>query len=93
VFKQLKNILANKPVLQLYRIGSYTELWMRQSIDMELFYCRAIVKIMHCNSVYYSSGRTIAAKENYISYELEVFAIVKALKKFCVYLIGLPFTG
>jgi len=29
--------------------------------------------------MYYSSGRTTATKENYISYELEVLAIVKRM--------------
>jgi hypothetical protein len=35
--------------------------------------------------VYYSSGKTSPAVEKYISYELEVLANVKALKKFRVY--------
>lgn len=36
--------------------------------------------------VYYSSGQTSSAEEKYTSYELEVLAIVKALKKLRVYL-------
>ncbi|XP_033176595.1 uncharacterized protein LOC117151651 [Bombus impatiens] len=41
--------------------------------------------------VYYSSGKTSLAEEKYTSYEFEVLAIVKALKKFRVYLLGIPF--
>lgn len=42
--------------------------------------------------VYYVSGRTTPAEAKYDSYKLEVLAIVKALKKFRVYLIGISFT-
>lgn len=41
--------------------------------------------------VYYSSGKTTPAERRYTSYELEVLAIVKALVKFRVYLLGIPF--
>lgn len=41
--------------------------------------------------VYYSSGKTTSAEAKYTSYELKVLAIVKALKKFRVYLLGIPF--
>jgi len=37
------------------------------------------------------SGKTTPAEAKYDSYKLEVLAIVKALKKFRVYLIGIPF--
>lgn len=39
--------------------------------------------------VYYASGKTTPAEERYTSYELEVLAIVRALKKFSVYLLGI----
>lgn len=42
--------------------------------------------------VYYASGTTTPAEEKYASYDLEVLAIVKALKKFRCYLLGIPFT-
>lgn len=41
--------------------------------------------------VYYASGKTIPAKEKYPSYELEVSAIVRALKRFRTYLLGIKF--
>ena len=34
------------------------------------------------------SRMTSAAEKNYYNYELEVLAIVKALKKFCIYPLG-----
>jgi len=34
---------------------------------------------------------TTLAEEKYTSYELEILAIIKALKKFRVYLLGNPF--
>lgn len=46
-------------------------------------------QLMH--PVYYASGRTTSAEEKYPSYELEVLAIVKALKRFHVYLLGTAF--
>lgn len=41
--------------------------------------------------VYYASGKTNSAEAKYHSYELEVLAVVKAVKKFRVYLIGIQF--
>ncbi|XP_076278315.1 uncharacterized protein LOC143208116 [Lasioglossum baleicum] len=41
--------------------------------------------------IHYASGKTNPCEEKYHSYELEVLAVVKSLKKFRVYLIGIPF--
>lgn len=41
--------------------------------------------------VYYASGKITPAEEKYSSYELEVLAIVKALRKFRIYLLAIPF--
>lgn len=46
---------------------------------------------MKFHPVYYASGKTTSAEEKYTSYELEVLAIIKALKKFRVYLLGIKF--
>jgi len=43
------------------------------------------------HSVYYASGKTTPAEERYTSYELKVLAVVKALKRFRVYLLGISF--
>lgn len=42
--------------------------------------------------VYYASGKTTPVEAKYDSYKLEVLAVVKALKKFRIYLIGISFT-
>lgn len=42
--------------------------------------------------VYYFSQKTTEHEKNYISFELEVLAVVKALQKFRVYLLNKPFT-
>jgi len=41
--------------------------------------------------VYYASGKTTTAKSKYSSYELEVLAIIKALRKFRIYFLGISF--
>jgi len=41
--------------------------------------------------IYYASGKTTAAKEKYSNYKLEVLAIIRALKQFCVYLLDISF--
>lgn len=42
-------------------------------------------------SIYYASGKTTDAEAKYTSYELETLAIIKALRKFRVYLLGINF--
>ncbi|XP_071579164.1 uncharacterized protein [Temnothorax nylanderi] len=41
--------------------------------------------------VYYASWKTVGAEERYSSYELEVLAVIRALRKFRVYLLNIPF--
>lgn len=90
-FNELKAALVNKPILKIYRINATTELHTDAS---KYGYGAILLQYESDNSlrpVYYASGRTTAAEEKYSSYELEVLAIIKALKKFRVYLIGIPF--
>lgn len=42
--------------------------------------------------IYYMSHKTKPEERNYSSYELEALAIVRALEKFRVYLLGIEFT-
>lgn len=90
-FDRLKAALINKPVLKLYRVNATTEL----HTDASKHGYGAILLQRDDNQllrpVYYASGRTTPAEEKYSSYELEVLAIIKSLKKFRVYLIGIPF--
>jgi hypothetical protein len=41
--------------------------------------------------IYYRNGKTTPTEERYTSYELEVLVILKAFKKFRVYLLGILF--
>ncbi|GFW69238.1 transposon Tf2-9 polyprotein [Trichonephila clavipes] len=41
--------------------------------------------------IYYMSRKTSETERKYTSYELEVLAIIEALKKFKVYILGMPF--
>jgi len=91
-FQKLKNILSNKPVLKLYKQGAETELHTDASkfgYGAVLFQKDYSDNMFH--PIYYASGKTTSAEENYTSYELEVLAIIKSLKKFRVYLLGIPF--
>lgn len=91
-FTQLKLKLSGNPVLSLYRVGVETEL----HTDASKYGYGAILlqrnkddQLLH--PIYYTSGKTSPAEEKYASYELEVLAIIKTLKKFRVYLLGIPF--
>lgn len=91
-FERLKKMLSEGPVLSLYRAGAETELHTDASA---LGYGAILLQrgnednLFH--PVYYSSGKTTSAEAKYPSYELEVLAIIKALKKFRVYLLGITF--
>lgn len=91
-FRQLKTVLSERPVLALYRTNAETEL----HTDASMHGYGAILlqrnnedRLMH--PVYYASGKTTPAEERYTSYELEVLAIVRALRRFRVYLLGIDF--
>jgi len=91
-FQHLKHALSDKPVLRLYKQGAETEL----HTDASKFGYGAILLQRdqtdnNFHPIYYASGKTTLAEEKYASYELEVLAIIKALKKFRVYLLGNPF--
>ena len=91
-FGSLKTALSEKPLLKLYRVGAETQLHTDAcsgGYGAILLQRDSEDNVFH--PVYYSSGKTSPAEEKYISYELEVLAIVKALKKFRVYLLGIPF--
>lgn len=92
-YLRLKEILCTKPVLKLYEIGAPTELHTDASIHGYGAILLQKSKVDNeWHPVYYSSNKTTPAEQKYSSYELEVLAIVKALKKFRVYLLGIQFT-
>lgn len=86
-FNELKIALVGKPVLKLYRINATTEL----HTDASKYGYDAILLQRDDDNllrpIYYASGRKTPAEKKYSSYELEVLAIIKSLKKFRVYLI------
>lgn len=90
-FQQLKDILCKEPVLHLFKQGAKLELHtdasklgfgailLQQSDDGKLY------------PIHYMSKKTSVLEEKYCSYELEVLAIIEALKKFRNYLLGSKF--
>lgn len=91
-FERLKSALASSPVLKIYRQEDETELHTdasKEGYGAVLLQKSDKDGLLH--PVYFMSKKTTPAERNYSSYELEVLAIVEALKKFRVYLLGTPF--
>ncbi|GFU68076.1 retrovirus-related Pol polyprotein from transposon 17.6 [Trichonephila clavipes] len=87
-FEKLKKIMSEGPILHLYKCGRKTELHTdacKQGYGAILLQEAEDGKL---HPVYYMSKKTNTAEEKYDSYELEVLAIINALKKFRVYLLG-----
>lgn len=85
-------ILINKPVLQIYKQDAETQL----HTDASKYGYGAILlqkndEDNQFHPVYLMSLKTTPAEEKYHSYELEVLAVIKAIKKFRVYLLGIKF--
>ncbi|KAK9711887.1 RNase H-like domain found in reverse transcriptase [Popillia japonica] len=81
-FETLKSLLADKPVLQIYRQGANTE--VHTNASQEGYGALLLPKSREDNRfhpVSYMSKKTTPAERKYCSYELEVLAIVEALKK------------
>ncbi|GFS98476.1 retrovirus-related Pol polyprotein from transposon 17.6 [Trichonephila clavipes] len=90
-FEKLKKILSEGPVLHLYKYGRKTE---RHTDACKQGYGAILLQEAEdgkLHPVYYMSKKTNTAEEKYDSYELEVLAIINALKKFRVYLLGQHF--
>lgn len=90
-FEKLKSVLMQKPVLNIFVPNSVTEL----HTDASKWGCGAVLMQLSnednsFHPVYYYSRKTLAAEMNYCSYE--VLAIVRALQKLRVYLLGIEFT-
>lgn len=89
--KELRTALTNDPVLKLYRAGAETEL----HTDASKYGLGAILLQKDADDgtlhpIYYVSWKTTLLGEKYTSYELEVLVVIKALKKFRVYVLGIP---
>ncbi|GFS35471.1 transposon Tf2-6 polyprotein, partial [Trichonephila inaurata madagascariensis] len=90
-FEKLKNIMYEGPLLHIYKYGSRTELHTdacKKGYGAILLQEAEDGKL---HPVYYMLKKTNTAKEKYDSSELEVLAIINALKNFRVYLLGQHF--
>lgn len=91
-FVELKNLLSAEPVLKIYSPKFETELHTDASKNgygaVLLQKCPDDEKL---HPVSYMSKKTTVQEEKYSSYELEILAVVEALKKYRVYLLGIPF--
>ncbi|GFX90888.1 retrovirus-related Pol polyprotein from transposon 17.6 [Trichonephila clavipes] len=83
--------MSEGPILYLYKYGRKTELHTdacKQGYGQILLQETEDGKLL---PVYYMSKKTNTVEEKYGSYELEVLAIINALNKFRVYLLGQHF--
>ncbi|GFX81297.1 transposon Tf2-9 polyprotein [Trichonephila clavipes] len=90
-FQNLKNALSSEPVLHLFKEGAKLELHtdacklglgavlLQQGEDGRFY------------PIHYMSKKTSSEEEKLCSYELEVLAVIEALKKFRNYLLGRKF--
>lgn len=88
----MKKLLSAQPILRIYCPGAETELHTdasSQGYGAILLQRDNEDRLFH--PVYYASGKLSNSEAKFHSYELEVLAIIKALRKFRVYLIGIPF--
>ena len=89
-FNELKLKLTTEPVLTLYNPKALTEV----HTDASMFAYGAVMlqkssDDQEFHPVEYMSRKTSATEQKYHSYELEVLAIINALKKWRVFLLGL----
>jgi len=91
-FNKLKELLSEKPVLQIYHPDYETEVHTDASKDgYGAVLLQKSPEDGKIHPVYYMSKKTTPAESNYSSYDLEVLAVIMALKKFRVYLLGIKF--
>ncbi|GFW88904.1 transposon Tf2-9 polyprotein [Trichonephila clavipes] len=90
-FEKLKKLLTESPVLSIFQQGRTTELHTDASQQGYGAVLLQEAEDGKLHPVQYMSQKTTTAEEKYSSYELEVLAVVNALKKFRTYLLGNPF--
>lgn len=90
-FETLKHKLIKAPVLSIYNPDDPTELHCNassQGFGAVLLQRKADNRF---HPIFYFSKRTTEVEARYHSYELETLAIIYALKRFRIYLQGIPF--
>ncbi|GFU26089.1 hypothetical protein TNCV_5105471 [Trichonephila clavipes] len=91
-FQKLKYLLSQQPVLSIFNQNSPTEIHTDASIDG--LGAVLLQKSIHDNQfhlVFYMSKKTSDHERKYTSFKLEVLAVVEALKKFRIYVLGTSF--
>lgn len=90
-FEKLKEALISEPVLKIYDQHKETEL----HTDASASGLGAILLQRDENNrlhpIHYASWKTTPEESRYNSFKLETLAVIKALDKFRVYLLGVPF--
>ncbi|GBL65388.1 Retrovirus-related Pol polyprotein from transposon 17.6, partial [Araneus ventricosus] len=87
-FEKLKKLLTESPVLSIFQQGKTTELHTDASQQGYGAVLLQEAEDGKLHPVQYMSKKTTPAEEKYSSYELEVLAVVNALRKFRTYLMG-----
>ncbi|GFW18106.1 transposon Tf2-9 polyprotein [Trichonephila clavipes] len=87
-FEKLKKLLSESPVLSIFQQGRTTELHTDASQQGYGAVLLQEAEDGKLHPVQYMSQKATPAEEKYSSYELEVLAVVNALKKFRTYLLG-----
>lgn len=91
-FMKLKRCLTEEPVLNIYNRNYETEVHTDASQDgYGAVLLQKSPSDNQLHPVYFMSKKTSNAERRYSSYELETLAVVEALKKFRVYLLGKAF--
>ncbi|GBM30936.1 Retrovirus-related Pol polyprotein from transposon 297 [Araneus ventricosus] len=91
-FNRLKLMLAEKPVLRIYNPNYETELHTDASLEgYGAILMQRSPDDKNFPPTYYMSKKTTDAEKKYSGYELEALAVIEAVKKFRVYLLGIPF--
>ncbi|GBM45619.1 Retrovirus-related Pol polyprotein from transposon 297, partial [Araneus ventricosus] len=91
-FNQLKLMLAEKPVVRIYNPNYETELHTDASLEgYGAILMQKSPDDKNFHPTYYMSKKTTDAEKKYSSYELEALAVIEAVKKIRVYLLGIPF--
>lgn len=91
-FEKLKQLIMERPVLALFQYGFETEIHTDASKN-----ALAAILFQRSNDdnqfhpVNYMSVKTSIQEQKWSAYELEIYAVVVALRKWRIYLIGFPF--
>lgn len=85
-------MLTSDPVLRLYKADAETELHTDASkLGFGAILLQKDSGDNQLHPIHYASWKTTDVEGRYSSYELEVLAVIKALRKFHVYLLNIPF--